>query len=215
MTILLIITSISISVIIILLLKIRCLCRTNRIEETNSNKSTTNETFDLKKENHILKEKVTILKKTISLMKKRMYRLATNQIELSNVPLTDKYILYVDYNEERITAAKKVLKQLGVKCDIIKDVKKALNTVKEKNYYDAIIISNISEGIDSETFIARLHKDEDFDTPIIVASGNSNLRNHFLNSVGADEFLKKPLETEDTKRALENVFYYKSIIDKI
>lgn len=93
--------------------------------------------------------------------------------------------------------------------------KKSPYTVREKNNYDAVIINNVSEGIDGETFIARLHKDEDFDTPIIVASGNSNLRNHFFNSVGADEFIKKPLEIEDTKRALENVFYYKSIIDKI
>lgn len=126
MTILLIITSISIFVIIILLLKIYCLRRTNRTEKIGNNISATSETLDLKKENHILKEKVTTLKKTILLMKKRMYRLAAKQFELDYGTLTDKYILYVDYNEERITAAKKVLKQLGVKCDIIENVKKAL-----------------------------------------------------------------------------------------
>lgn len=116
-----------------------------------------------------------------------------------------KKALIGDYMLSSFCNTEKVLKSLGFSVDIVKKKEDVINKVKYQNDYDIILSNNVYPDGSGPECLKELKKIENFSTPVVIHTITENARDYFINRIGFDEYIVKPLTQKKVKSVLEKI----------
>jgi len=115
-------------------------------------------------------------------------------------------VLVADYNSGMISITDKILESMGIETELVKSGYDILDLIQSGKKYDAIITNNIFRNCpDSYVILDELKEIDGFSIPTIVLTVSMNQRNHFVNELGFNDYIEKPLSIDKTKKALCSV----------
>jgi len=135
-------------------------------------------------------------------------------IELKNISKNDltyeplyegKKALIGDYFSPSYNNTKKVLESLGFDVTVALSGKEILKRIKEKEKYDIIFSNNIYQNGTGEECLKELKKIENFNIPVVVHTITQNARDKFVNEIGFDDYIEKPVTKEKIKPVLKRL----------
>lgn len=128
------------------------------------------------------------------------------EIKLEEKPNKKLKVLIADYNSGMISITDSVLESIGVETYLVESGYDILDLIKDGEKYDAIITNNIFRNCpDSYVILDQLKEIDGFDIPVIILTVSRNERSHFINDLGFDEYLEKPIDIAKAKSALCSV----------
>lgn len=101
--------------------------------------------------------------------------------------------------------SEKVLQSFGFEVDIAKSCKELINKVKFEEKYDIIFTNNLYEDGNGIDCLHQLKKIKNFSTPIIMHTVSIDERDYYVNVIGFDDYIVKPLTQEKLKPILEKL----------
>src|SRR5574344_2971020 len=114
--------------------------------------------------------------------------------------------LVADYNSGMIRITDTILESMGIETELVKSGYDILDLIQSGKKYDAIITNNIFRGCpDSYVILDELKSIAGFSIPTIVLTVSMNQRNHFVNDLGFNEYIEKPLSVDKAKKVLCSV----------
>lgn len=124
-------------------------------------------------------------------------------IEQVLIPNKKLKVLVADYNSGMIKFTDLVLESMGIETELVESGYDILDLIQSGNKYDAIITNNMFRSCpDSYVILDELKEINGFDIPVIVLTVSMNQRNHFVNDLGFNGYIEKPLSTDKAKKAL-------------
>ena len=135
-------------------------------------------------------------------------------IELKNISKNDltyeplyegKKALIGDYFSPSYNNTKKVLESLGFDVTVALSGKEVVKRVKDKEKYDIIFSNNIYQNGTGEECLKELKKIENFNIPVVVHTITQNARYKFVNKIGFDDYIEKPVTKEKIKPILKRL----------
>lgn len=128
------------------------------------------------------------------------------EIKLEEKPNKKLKVLIADYNSGMISITDSVLESIGVETYLVESGYDILDLINDGEKYDAIITNNIFRNCpDSYVILDQLKEIDGFDIPVIILTVSRNERSHFINDLGFDEYLEKPIDIAKAKSALCSV----------
>lgn len=136
-------------------------------------------------------------------------------IELKNISKNDltyeplyegKKALIGDYFSPSYNNTKKVLESLGFDVTVALSGKEIVKRIKDKEKYDIIFSNNIYQNGTGEECLKELKKIENFNIPVVVHTITQNARYKFVNKIGFDDYIEKPVTKEKIKPVLKRLF---------
>lgn len=128
------------------------------------------------------------------------------EIKLEEKPNKKLKVLIADYNSRMISITDSVLESIGVETYLVESGYDILDLINDGEKYDAIITNNIFRNCpDSYVILDQLKEIDGFDIPVIILTVSRNERSHFINDLGFDEYLEKPIDIAKAKSALCSV----------
>ena len=101
---------------------------------------------------------------------------------------------------------KALLEELGFIVDVAESSKYLVNKIRYGEKYDIIFSNNIyRDGTGSEC-LKKLKNVKGFSTPVIVHTITKDARNHFVNEIGFDDYIEKPVTKDNLIPILEKIF---------
>lgn len=151
-----------------------------------------------------LKKKKDIRKKERIIWNKEIKKnLTIKQVLMPNKKLK---VLVADYNSGMIRITDTILESMGIETELVKSGYDILDLIQSGKKYDAIITNNIFRGCpDSYVILDELKAIDGFSIPTIVLTVSMNQRNHFVNDLGFNDYIEKPLSVDKAKKALCSV----------
>lgn len=117
-----------------------------------------------------------------------------------------KKALIGDYMASSYNISKKVLKSLGFEVDVVRNKEDVINKIKNENNYDIIFSNNVYPDGSGPDCLKELKKIKGFSTPVVIHTITQDAREYFVDNIGFDEYIAKPLNQMKVKKALENIF---------
>lgn len=117
--------------------------------------------------------------------------------------MNNKKVIIVDDNNMMLKVATKLLSRYNIVPDTKSTAKEVLKILKS-NKYDLIIADDMMPEMSGIEMMKTLKNDPNFNTPIVVLTGNteiSNPKEYYLNA-GFDDFLEKPLLIPELEKVL-------------
>lgn len=149
------------------------------------------------------KEKDIRKKERIIWNKEIKKNLTIKQVLMPNKKLK---VLVADYNSGMIRITDTILESMGIETELVKSGYDILDLIQSGKKYDAIITNNIFRGCpDSYVILDELKAIDGFSIPTIVLTVSMNQRNHFVNDLGFNDYIEKPLSVDKAKKALCSV----------
>ena len=102
--------------------------------------------------------------------------------------------------------SKRVLKSLGFEVDVVRNKEDVINKIKLQNDYDIIFSNNVYPDGSGPDCLKELKQIEGFSIPVVIHTITKDAREYFIDTIGFDEYIVKPLNKMKVKKALENVF---------
>lgn len=113
--------------------------------------------------------------------------------------LIGDYLMCSSYN------TKNVLESLGFTVDVIQSSKKLVETIKYGKHYDIIFSNNVYRDGTGPECLKELKKIENFSTPVVIHTVTTNARKQFVEEIGFDEYIEKPVTQEKIKPILKKL----------
>ncbi|MEG1008214.1 MAG: response regulator [Clostridia bacterium] len=149
------------------------------------------------------REKEIRKKRRIIWNKEIKKNLTIKQVLMPNKKLK---VLVADYNSGMIKFTDSVLESMGIETELVESGYDILDLIQSGNKYDAIITNNMFRGCpDSYVILDELKEINGFNIPTIVLTVSMNQRNHFVNELGFNDYVEKPISIDKTKKALCSV----------
>lgn len=117
-----------------------------------------------------------------------------------------KTALIGDYFLPSYSNTKKVLEDLGFFVDIAKSSEYLINKIKYGEKYDIIFSNNIYKDGTGSDCLKKLKEIKDFSTPVIIHTVEEDERDYFVNQIGFDDYIVKPITIESILPVLEKIF---------
>ena len=117
-----------------------------------------------------------------------------------------KRALIGDYMLTSFSKTKKVLQSLGFIVDIEKRKDDVIDRITYGNKYDVIFSNNIYPDGTGPELLKELKSFEGFSTPVVIHTISKDQKEYFVNSVGVDGYIEKPVTPEKLKPVLEKIF---------
>ncbi len=115
----------------------------------------------------------------------------------------DKKVLLVDDNESSIKLISKISGHLNLKIESVMSGKECLDKIRNKEKYDLILIDEEMPKLSGYDTIKKLKMINNFNTPVIMLTKNSNLEFSNIHlEYGFTDLLIKPV----TKESLANIY---------
>ena len=128
------------------------------------------------------------------------------EIKLEEKPNKKYKVLIADYNSGMISITDSVLESIGAETYLVESGYDILDLINAGEKYDVIITNNIFRNCpDSYVILEQLKEIEGFDIPVIILTVSRNERNHFIDDLGFDEYIEKPIDVNKAKSALCSV----------
>ena len=123
-----------------------------------------------------------------------------------NKKFTGKTALVGDYFLPSYSNTKLILEDLGFDVDIAKTSQDVINKIKYGESYDIIFSNNIyGDGTGSEC-LKKLKEIKGFSIPVVIHTVTKDARNHFVNEVGFDAYIEKPVTKDNLVPILNKLF---------
>lgn len=159
-----------------------------------------------------LKEQFEILEKKVDkLMLEKGIEIDNEKI--SYLPLfKDKKALVGNYDYFSSEQTKKILESFGMVVDVVKTSTALMDKIKSGEKYDVIFTNNIYQiGITGPELLKELKSIPGFNTPVVIHTIDRDKRDYYINTLGFDEYVAKPIIATDKNKTLE----IKNILQKL
>lgn len=117
-----------------------------------------------------------------------------------------KKALIGDYIEFSSNNTKNVLKSLGFDVDVVKNSRDVINKIKCGEKYDIIFSNNIYNDGTGPECLKKLKEIKDFSIPVIIHTISKDKKDYFVNEIGFDDYIYKPVTQENVKPILKRLF---------
>lgn len=117
-----------------------------------------------------------------------------------------KKALIGDYMASSFNNTKKVLQSLGFTVDIEKRQDDVINRLSYGNDYDIIFTNNVYPDGSGPELLKELKSFEGFSTPVVIHTISKNQKEYFVDYLGFDGYIEKPVTPDDLKPILEKIF---------
>lgn len=104
-----------------------------------------------------------------------------------------KKALIGDYLTYSYDITKKVLENLGFEVTVSLSSAEVVKRIKNNEKYDIIFSNNIYRDGTGQECLAKLKEIEGFCTPVVIHTVTKNAKYHFVNEVGFDDYIEKPI----------------------
>lgn len=109
-----------------------------------------------------------------------------------------------NYDNFSSQQTRKMLMLFGISVDVVSTGIDLYNRIINGYKYDIIFTNNkYQEGYDGLELLQKLKSIDDFYTPIIVYTISRNARKKFVDQLGFDEYLEKPIKYDELEKILE------------
>lgn len=116
-----------------------------------------------------------------------------------------KRALVGDYFTPSSNITKEVLERLGFEVDVIEKSQDVIQIIKSNNNYDVIFSNNIYKDGTGPECLKELRKIEGFNTPVIINTVSKNQEDYFINVIGFDGYIVKPITIDNVKPVLQKI----------
>ena len=156
-----------------------------------------------KKEIDRLKEQIQELEKEeTEELKSQPSKIWSDEMKYNGI-YEGKKALIGNYDNFSADMTRKILRNFGLSVERVKTSTDLLEKAKI-NHYDIIFTNNIyQQGVDGPTLLKQLRELEGFNTPVVIHTISANQRYHFVNDLGFDEYIEKPIQIADIERVLK------------
>ena len=127
-------------------------------------------------------------------------------VKNENKKYSGKTALVGDNLSASYSNTKAILENLGFTVDIAESSNYLVNKIKYGEKYDIIFSNNIYRDGTGPECLKKLKNVKGFSTPVIVHTITKDARNHFVNDIGFDDYIEKPVTEESTLPVLEKFF---------
>ena len=171
---------------------------------------------DLNNRNDFLNKNVTILTEKIKQYEKEEFEdLKVNGTVISTVLrnynglFEGKKAIIGNYDNFIANETRKMLMLFGVSVDIVTSGNDIYDMIKNGKKYDIVFTNNIYQyGLDGPKLLQKLKTLENFNTPVVIHTVTHSRRGYFINELGFDEYIEKPIRYEDIERVLKKIFVW-------
>lgn len=165
---------------------------------------------DIENQISFLNQEISRLKKQTELSEKREFEeLMRNPLILYkqsieyNGKFKGKKALIGNYDSFSSDQTRKMLMLFGISVDIVTTSIELYDRIKNGYKYDIIFTNNIyQKGYTGPELLHKLKDINGFNTPVIIHTISHNAREHFVNTIGFDDYLEKPIKYEELERVL-------------
>lgn len=118
----------------------------------------------------------------------------------------DKKALIGDYFPSSYRNTETVLRNLGFIVDTVPTIKEVVEKVKYEKRYDVIFSNNFYHDGSGQECLERLKALKNFNTPIVIHTIDKEKREFFVNEIGFDDYIVKPVTLKNVTPVLERLF---------
>lgn len=156
-----------------------------------------------KKEINRLKEQINELeKRETEELKSQPSEIWSDKMEYNGI-YEGKKALIGNYDNFSADMTRKILRNFGLSVERVKTSTDLLEKAKI-NHYDIIFTNNIyQQVVDGPTLLKQLRELKGFNTPVVIHTISANQRYHFVDDLGFDEYIEKPIQIADIERVLK------------
>ena len=104
-----------------------------------------------------------------------------------------KKALIGDYLVYSYTITKNVLESLGFEVSVALSSNELVQKIKNNEKYDIIFTNNIYRDGTGEKCLSILKSMNDFNIPVVIHTVTKNAKYHFVNELGFDAYIEKPV----------------------
>ena len=129
------------------------------------------------------------------------------KIELEKEPIyAGKKALIGDYYKYSYNNTKMVLESLGFEVSVALSSDELVQKIKNNEKYDIIFSNNIYRDGTGQECLAKLKEIEGFCTPVVIHTVTKNAKYHFVNEIGFDAYIEKPITQAKVLPILEKLW---------
>lgn len=181
--------------------------KNNHLKETLESNKKLQESYD--KCEFYLKENIE-LKKIVAVYEEEKYSKIETFItcngEIKKDPIyKGKRVLIGDYLSTSYLNTERVLRSLGFSVDIVPNIKDVVDKIKYGEHYDIIFSNNFYHDGNGQKCLEQLKSLKDFNTPVVIHTVDKDKREFFVDQVGFDDYIVKPVSLENVKPILERL----------
>ena len=129
-----------------------------------------------------------------------------NSIDYDTKKFFGKKVIVGNHMKSGALHTQKVLQSLGFNVEIVLDPQDIIDNIVVGEKYDAIITNSLyNHGETGEKLLHTLKGFENFKTPIIVHTIDKNKEFYYVNQIGFDGYLEKPLDEKSVIKVMEHL----------
>ena len=156
------------------------------------------------KENEYTKVTLSFVQKIVEDNKVR--EMMNNNKTAEVFSLKGKNILVIDDNKLNLKVTSKLLEPYEVNITLFETGEECIDTIKEGNKYDLILMDIMMPGMDGATTLSKLKEIENFNVPVIALTADAIVgqKEKYL-SLGFKDYLTKPIDKAELSRILKEI----------
>jgi len=109
-------------------------------------------------------------------------------------------VLIGDYTTSMAPYTNSVLKSMGIETEVVPTASDVIDRINSGKKYDFIITNNVyPRGESGKQVLDTLKAKEGFNIPIIILTIDQDARELYVNKLGFDEYIPKPLDVDKVK----------------
>lgn len=116
-----------------------------------------------------------------------------------------KKALIGDYTPISYFNTENVLRSLRFSVDVVPTVKDVVNKIKYGEHYDIIFTNKEYPHGTGEQCLKELKEIRNFNIPVVLHTITKGKRDFYVNEIGFDEYIEKPITQENVKIILEKL----------
>ena len=110
-------------------------------------------------------------------------------------------VLIGDYTTSMAPYTNSILKSMGVDTEVVPTASDVIDRINSGKKYDFIITNNVyPRGESGKQVLDTLKAKEGFNTPIIILTIDQDARELYVDELGFDEYIPKPLDVDKVKK---------------
>ena len=156
------------------------------------------------KENEYTKVTMTFMQQIVEDNKVRELMNTNKKAEVFS--LKGKNILVIDDNKLNLKVTSKLLEPYEVNTILFESGEECIDTIKEGNKYDLILMDIMMPGMDGTTTLSKLKEIDGFNTPVIALTADAIVgqKEKYL-ALGFSDYLTKPIDKSELSRILKEI----------
>ena len=170
---------------------------------------------DIENQISFLNQEISRLKKQSEIIEKKEFKdlmdtplIIYKQKREYNGKFKGKRALIGNYDSFSSKLTRTMLMNFGISADIVTTGIDVYDRIKNGCKYDIIFTNNIyQKGYGGRELLQKLKTINNFNTPVVIHTITKNARKHFVDDLGFDDYLEKPIKYSELERVLDKFFF--------